>query len=84
MSVHKDITKHSSKQHSLVKEFMKLDESREQAIEEALTLCEAGKSFTTDRINHITQDINALARQGVVPQRKTVTEEMVREYANRR
>ncbi len=83
MSVHKDITKHSSKQNQLVQKFMILDEEREQAIEEAIKLCKAGEAFTTDRINEATQKINTLARQGVVPQRKLVTNEMVEEYVNR-
>ncbi|OAT85151.1 hypothetical protein A6P54_19315 [Bacillus sp. MKU004] len=83
MSVHKDITKHSTRQNQLVQKFMKLDEERERAIDEAVKLCQAGEAFTTDRINEATREINTLARQGVVPQRKTVTVEMVEEYAAR-
>ena len=82
MSVHKEITKHSTKQNQLVQEFMILDELRERAISEAVQLCLNGESFTTDRINSVTQEINALARQGVVPQRKLVTTDMVKEYAD--
>nr|WP_064091653.1 YpbS family protein [Rossellomorea aquimaris] len=81
MSVHKEITKHSTKQNQLVQEFMILDELRERAISEAVQLCLNGESFTTDRINSVTQEINALARQGVVPLRKLVTTDMVKEYA---
>ena len=81
MSVHKEITKHSTKQNQLVQEFMILDELRERAISEAVKLCLNGETFTTDRINSVTQEINALARQGVVPQRKLVTADMVKEYA---
>jgi Protein of unknown function (DUF2533) len=81
MSVHKEITKHSSKQNQLVQQFMILDERRERAIDEAVQLCLNEKPFTTEAINQVTNEINVLARQGVVPQRKLVTIEMVKEYA---
>ncbi|BCB02058.1 YpbS family protein [Bacillus sp. KH172YL63] len=83
MSVHKEISKHSNKQNQLVQQFMRLDGEREMAIDEAVQLCKAGKPFTTDRINLVTNEINALARQGVVPQRKLVTDDMVKEYVNK-
>ncbi len=83
MSVHKAITSHSSKQNQLVQEFMILDELRERAIDEAVQLCQAGEAFTTDRINQVTQQINTLARIGVVPQRKLVSTEMVEEYVQK-
>ena len=83
MSVHKEISKHSNKQNQLVQQFLRLDEERERAIDEAVQLCSAGKPFTTERINHVTNEINVLARQGVVPQRKLVTSEMVEEYVGR-
>ena len=83
MSVHKEISKHSNKQNQLVQQFMRLDGQREKAIEEAVQLCSAGKPFSTDRINQVTNEINVLARQGVVPQRKLVTTEMVEEYVSR-
>lgn len=83
MSVHKEISKHSNKQNQLVQQFMILDERREKAIEEAVQLCSAGKPFKTERINQVTNEINALARQGVVPQRKLVTTEMIEEYVAR-
>lgn len=81
MSVHKDITKHSSKQNQLVQQFMILDERRERAIDKAVQLCLNEQPFSTDAINQVTNEINVLARQGVVPQRKLVTIEMVKEYA---
>jgi hypothetical protein len=83
MSVHKAITKHSTKQNHLVQQFIRLDEERELAIDEAVKRCQAGDAFSTGRINEVTQKINALARQGVVPQRKLVTKQMVEEYAGR-
>jgi len=81
MSVHKAITEHVNNQNKRIQDFLALDQLREQYIEEALELCKQGKSFTTDKINEVTKQINELARQGAVPTRKLVTVEMVREYA---
>ncbi|TYR79994.1 DUF2533 family protein [Priestia megaterium] len=84
MSVHKAISAHSKKQHELVKSFVGLDTMREQAIEAAVALCKEGKNFSVDNINAVTQQINELAKNnGIVPTRKYVTEEMVKEYVNR-
>ncbi|NRD76281.1 YpbS family protein [Bacillus sp. BRMEA1] len=81
MSVHKAITEHVNKQNKKINDFVALDQMREQYIEEALELCRQGKAFTTEKINDITQQINELAKKGIVPTRKLVTAEMVREYA---
>jgi Protein of unknown function (DUF2533) len=81
MSVHKEITAHVSKQNKKINDFLSLDQLRERYIEEAVALCQAGKPFTTDYINEVTQQINNHARQGNIPTRKLVTVEMVREYA---
>lgn len=81
MSVHKAITEHVNNQNKRIQDFLALDQLREQYIEEALELCKQGKSFTTDKINEVTKQINELARQGAVPTRKLVTVEMVCEYA---
>ncbi len=83
MSVHEAISKHSSKQHQILKDFLILDQKREIFIEEAVKLCQLQKEFTTLHINAITKEINELAKQGVVPQRKLVTVEMVKEYSTR-
>ncbi|WP_246942015.1 YpbS family protein [Bacillus pinisoli] len=83
MSVHHAITKHSTKQHEILRTFLQLDQLREMYIEEAVSLCKKGVSFSTDPINKVTTDINNLAKQGVVPQRKLVTVEMVQEYVSR-
>ncbi|WP_456278632.1 YpbS family protein [Bacillus sp. AK128] len=80
MSVHHAITKHSTKQHEILKNFLQLDQLREMYIEEAVSLCKQGSSFSTEPINRVTAEINNLAKQGVVPQRKLVTVEMVKEY----
>jgi hypothetical protein len=81
MSVHKAISEHVTKQNHRITDFLSLDQQRERYIEEAVELCKQGKDFTTDKINHITNQINELARKGIVPTRKAVTPEMVREYA---
>jgi hypothetical protein len=83
MSVHKEISAHSTKQHEILKQFLQLEQQREFYIDEAVSLCKQGKEFSTDRINTVTAQINNLARQGVVPQRKLVTVEMVKEYSSR-
>ncbi len=83
MSVHKEITAHSKKQNEIVKEFVTLDAQREAYIEEALKLYQNGEPFTTDKINEVSRKINELARKGIAPQRKYVTIDMVKEYAEK-
>lgn len=80
MSVHKAITDHVNKQNKRITEFLTLDQQREFYIEEAVELCRLGKNFTTEKINEVTARINELAKQGIVPTRKIVTPEMVRDY----
>ncbi|MDR4946890.1 YpbS family protein [Neobacillus cucumis] len=81
MSVHKAISEHVNKQNKKINDFLSLDHLRELYIEEAVTSCKAGQTFTTEKINRVTNQINDLARQGIIPTRKLVTVEMVREYA---
>ncbi|MEH7546686.1 MULTISPECIES: YpbS family protein [Bacillaceae] len=81
MSVHKAITEHVNKQNKKINDFLSLDQLREMYIEEAVTLCREGKPFTTEKINMVTNQINDLAKQGIIPTRKLVSVEMVREYA---
>ncbi|WP_028402756.1 YpbS family protein [Ectobacillus panaciterrae] len=83
MEVHKAITAHSKKQQAAVVEFLKLETQREAAIEAAVALCQNGQPFSVDAINAVTREINAFAKDGVVPERKYVTPEMVQEYVNR-
>jgi hypothetical protein len=83
MEVHKAITAHSRKQNESVKACLQLDAQREAAIEAAISLASNGKEFSIDVINVVTKQINDLAKQGVAPQRKLVTEEMVMEYVGR-
>ncbi|WP_110112309.1 DUF2533 family protein [Bacillus sp. CGMCC 1.16541] len=83
MSVHKEISAHSQKQHQLVKTFSELDMLRERYIEEAITNCQNKDAFTTERINAVTTQINELAKNGIVPARKLVTPSMIEEYVAR-
>ncbi|KMY54297.1 hypothetical protein AC623_10455 [Bacillus sp. FJAT-27231] len=80
MSVHKDLELHAQKQNQLYKKFVSLDQQREKYIEEAVALCKEGKEFTTEQINEVTEQINLLANQRLIPTRKLVTPEMVHEY----
>ncbi|MGG3737887.1 YpbS family protein [Aeribacillus pallidus] len=81
--VHFAITKHSQRQHEQIKKFLSLNAKREEYIEEAVQLCQNGQPFSVDKINAVTDEINELAKQGIIPTRKRVTEEMVREYVER-
>lgn len=83
MSVHKEITKHVGQVNFRVNQFKQLDQLRESFIEEAIMLCKTGKAFSVEQINDVTEQMNELARLGVVPTRKKVTEAMVREFVNR-
>jgi hypothetical protein len=82
MSVHKAITEHSTKQNAIAKEFIVLDQQREHYIDEAVNLCLKGEVFSTDKINEVTKRINDEAKLGIVPERKYVTVEMVKEYCD--
>ncbi|PFE06284.1 DUF2533 domain-containing protein [Bacillus cereus] len=83
MEVHKAITAHSRKQNEIVTTFLQLEAQREAAIEAAVALASNGKHFSVDSINMVTKQINNLAKRGVAPQRKIVTEDMVMEYVGR-
>lgn len=80
MSVHKDLSLHAKKQNQLFTEFTILDQKREDYIQEAVELCKSGKTFTTDKINEVTKQINFIANERFIPSRKLVTPEMVQEY----
>ncbi|KIQ94328.1 hypothetical protein LH47_01603 [Anoxybacillus thermarum] len=81
--VHQAITAHSQKQHALVRAFIELDAKREAYIEEAVSLCQRGEPFSVQNINEVTKQINELAKSGIVPQRKYVTVDMVKEYVQK-
>ncbi|MGN7373654.1 YpbS family protein [Bacillus halotolerans] len=81
--VHKAISAHSAKQHEHIKTFMQLEHLREMAIEEAVAKCKNDEPFSTDAINEITEKINQLAKKGIVPTRRLVSKEMVKEYVSR-
>ena len=81
--VHKAISAHSSKKHEHIKAFMRLENMRELAIEEVVAKCRNDEPYTTDAINEITEQMNQLAKKGIVPTRRLVSKEMVREYVSR-
>lgn len=81
--VHKAISAHSAKQHEHIKSFMQLEHLREMAIEEAVAKCKNDEPFSTDAINEITEKMNQLAKKGIVPTRRLVSKEMVKEYVSR-
>ncbi len=85
MSVHHEISKHSNDQHARVRQFAELDEKREQWIDIALQKCKENADFSKPlaKINAVTDQINELARKGIVPQRKNVTKEMIEEYCQK-
>ncbi|MDP4163153.1 MAG: YpbS family protein [Bacillota bacterium] len=83
MSVHHAISKHVESQNKVLNEFFTLDQQREAAIEEAVTLCEQDKPFSVDTINAITKEMNGLSMKGELPKRKLVTLEMIREYVSK-
>ncbi|MFC4322732.1 DUF2533 family protein [Litchfieldia salsa] len=82
-NVHEEISKHSKKQHELVKAFLTLENQRESFIAEAVSLAKNDQPFTVEHINMVTKEINNLARNGIAPTRKLVTSEMVIEFAKR-
>jgi hypothetical protein len=83
MSVHIAITNHSRKQSQQIDNFLFLDEQREQFIEQALTQCKHNEAFSIDEINQMTQQINELAKKGIIPTRQLVTKQMIIDYANK-
>ncbi|MEH7384742.1 YpbS family protein [Bacillus sp. JJ1521] len=83
-NVHEAITKHSNTQHEIVKTFVGLEQQREFYIDEAVSLAKQNQEFTVAKINQVTNEINKLAKKGIVPLRKLVTVDMVKEYAFRK
>ncbi|MGG1575902.1 DUF2533 family protein [Fictibacillus sp. NRS-1165] len=80
MSVHHEISKHSSRQHAIVSEFLKLEKRREELIDIAVDHCTKGQPFDVAEINEVSRQMNHLAQKGIVPQRKLITEQMVEEF----
>jgi hypothetical protein len=81
MSVHIALAQHAEKQNIIYKEFLELDQQRESYIEEAINLCKQGSTFSTDKINEVTNKINRMNLR-IIPTRKQVTIEMIKEYVN--
>ncbi|WP_174733489.1 DUF2533 family protein [Mesobacillus harenae] len=81
MSVRKELEQHAEKQNKVYQQFLKLDQRREDLINETVELCKQGKPFSTDRINEVTNKINQI-NLGFTPVRKNVTTEMVKQYVD--
>ncbi|NBI27968.1 YpbS family protein [Chengkuizengella marina] len=84
MDTREALTEHTNKLHKHLVQFQELDLLREKAIDEAVQLCKEGKPFSTDKINHWTGKINDHAKQGISPTRVFVSDDMVREFVNRK
>jgi hypothetical protein len=80
MSVHQAISAHSKKQQEAIQRFLELDKKREDYIEEAIAKCKNNKLFTVEQINAVTKEINDLATKEIIPTRRYVSIEMLREY----
>ena len=83
MSVHKGISNQLSQKNREINLFIQLDKEREEAISHAVQLCKANESFTTERINELSAQINELAKQGSIPSRSYVTPQMVKEFVEK-
>ena len=84
MSVHQAISKHVKGQNQILMDYARLDQEREAFIEEACTLCKEGKTFSTDKINEVTQKMNILSKRiENLTERKFVSVQMVQEYVGK-
>lgn len=83
-NVHEAISQHSKKQHNHIQSFLKLEAKREALIDEAIQLCVNSLPFEVEKINQVTGEMNQLASEGIVPTRKTVTQDMVREFVQKK
>lgn len=83
MNVHEAISQHSRRQHNHLQQFEELDQHRELLIQEAVSLCLKGESFTTEAINRATARIIEHAKHGISPLRQFVDEDMIHDYVER-
>ncbi|WP_209122968.1 DUF2533 family protein [Alkalihalobacillus sp. BA299] len=83
MSVHLAISKQVQNHINGQGEYKRLEILREASIDRALADLNKGKDFSISEINSITNEMNGLAKKFGFPTRKTVTKEMVAEYAER-
>lgn len=83
MDVREAITAHTRAMHAHLEQFVKLDTMREEAIDQAVSLCKAGQPFSADEINRITALINEHAKHGISPTRRYVDESMIQQYVQK-
>lgn len=83
MSVHHEISKKVNHTVEKLEGYRKMDQARELEIEQVILKAKKGESFTVDRINQITIDINQYAAKHHLPSRKLVTEQMILDVINK-
>ncbi|OLO38856.1 hypothetical protein BTR23_11410 [Alkalihalophilus pseudofirmus] len=83
MSVHLAISKQVENHINGQTQFKKLEALREATIEKVLADARNGVDFSVGEINDITNEMNGIAYKFGFPTRKTVTKEMIKEYAEK-
>ncbi|WP_017728428.1 DUF2533 family protein [Halalkalibacterium ligniniphilum] len=83
MSVHLQIAEQVKNHRKAQADFLAFDKQRELAIVETLAQAKQGKSFSVQKINHITKQMNDIAKRFQFPTRKEVTTAMVIDYLNK-
>ncbi|WP_377887415.1 DUF2533 family protein [Alkalihalobacillus sp. R86527] len=84
MSVHKDISSQLGRKNREINLFIQLDKEREAAIAKAVEHSHADETYSLDRVNELTSQINELAKQGSIPTRSYVTNAMIEEYVQKK
>ncbi|OIJ22107.1 hypothetical protein BKP45_05375 [Anaerobacillus alkalidiazotrophicus] len=84
MSVHLQIKKQMNNFINAEKNYRKLDQIREEKIEEIIKIAKNKKDFSLVEVNKVTEEINKLCKSHGYPLRKLVTKEMVEEFISRK
>lgn len=84
MSVHIQIAQQVKKHREAQRTFRNLDEKREEAIEKVIERAKQNEEIDVSEINHITNEMNAIAAQYQFPTRKQVTIEMIYTYIKKK
>lgn len=84
MSVHLQIKKQMNNFIEAERQYKKLDQLREQKIEEVLIDAKTKKDFSLLEVNAITEELNNLSKSYGFPLRKQVSKDMIFEFLNRK
>ncbi|OIJ16671.1 hypothetical protein BKP37_05410 [Anaerobacillus alkalilacustris] len=84
MSVHLQIKKQMNNFINAEKNYRKLDQIREEKIEEIIKIAKNKKDFSLVEVNKVTEEINKFSKSHGYPLRKLVTKEMVEEFISRK